>query len=74
MCELQNLSPGVVETEFRTAAAIGSGMKVKEGDNPYEGWAALRAKDIADGVLYVLSTPPHVQVHELCIRPVGETI
>jgi len=33
---------------------------------------ALKPKDIADGVLYVLSTPAHVQVHELTIKPVGE--
>jgi len=33
---------------------------------------ALKAKDIADGVLYVLSTPAHVQVHELTIKPIGE--
>lgn len=59
-----------METEFRVA----SGMKMKEGENPYEGWATLKPEDIADGVLYVLSTPPHVQVQELCVRPVGETM
>lgn len=32
----------------------------------------LNAKDIADAVIYVLGTPPHVQVHELTIKPVGE--
>lgn len=29
-------------------------------------------EDIADGVVYVLSTPPHVQVHELIVYPVGQ--
>ncbi|KAJ3660789.1 hypothetical protein Zmor_005220 [Zophobas morio] len=34
----------------------------------------LKAEDIADSVLYVLATPPHVQVHELMIKPVGEPV
>lgn len=33
---------------------------------------ALKPRDIADAVLYVLSAPAHVQVHELMIKPVGE--
>jgi len=32
----------------------------------------LNAEDIADAVVYALSTPPHVQVHELTIKPLGE--
>lgn len=28
--------------------------------------------DISDALLYVLGTPPHVQVHEMIIRPQGE--
>lgn len=32
----------------------------------------LKPKDIADSVLYVLSTPPHVQIHELTIKAIGE--
>lgn len=32
----------------------------------------LKAEDISAAVLYVLGTPPHVQVHELKIKPIGE--
>lgn len=32
----------------------------------------LRPEDIAAAVVYVLGTPPHVQVHELTIKPMGE--
>ncbi|KAJ3651595.1 hypothetical protein Zmor_017624 [Zophobas morio] len=32
----------------------------------------LKAEDVADAVVYALSTPEHVQVHELTIKPVGE--
>lgn len=32
----------------------------------------LQAADVADAVLFCLKTPPHVQIHELTIKPVGE--
>ncbi|KAL9700628.1 hypothetical protein quinque_004069 [Culex quinquefasciatus] len=32
----------------------------------------LEAEDIAAAVLYAVGTPPHVQVHELTIKPIGE--
>lgn len=31
----------------------------------------LECEDVADSVLYTLSTPPHVQVHELIVQPVN---
>ncbi|XP_025831020.1 farnesol dehydrogenase-like [Agrilus planipennis] len=34
----------------------------------------LQAKDVSDAVLYVLGTPPNVQVTELTIKPLGELI
>uniref|UniRef100_A0A1L8E4Z9 Putative dehydrogenase n=1 Tax=Nyssomyia neivai TaxID=330878 RepID=A0A1L8E4Z9_9DIPT len=33
----------------------------------------LQSEDVSKSVLYVLGTPPHVQIHELTIRPFGET-
>lgn len=30
----------------------------------------LEAEDVADAVVYVLSTPPHVQVHELTVEAI----
>jgi len=46
---LQSISPGLVKTEMPP-------QKYLE-NNPY-----LNSEDIADGVVYVLGTPPHVQV------------
>lgn len=33
----------------------------------------LRPEDVADAVTYCIQTPPHVQIHELTIKPVGES-
>ena len=49
---LQSLSPGMVETEMVPEEYL----KI----NP-----ALKAEDIAAGVLYILGAPPHVQVRNL---------
>lgn len=32
----------------------------------------LNSSDVSQAVLYVLGTKPHVQVHELIIKPLGE--
>ncbi|XP_023158686.1 farnesol dehydrogenase isoform X2 [Ceratitis capitata] len=34
--------------------------------------ARLEPENIADAVLYALRTPPHVQVHEITLKPMGE--
>lgn len=49
------MSPGVVDSEFREV----SGRKNAKDENnlPY-----LHSEDVADAIVYVLSTPPHVQV------------
>ena len=58
-----HLSPGVVETEFRVRMQGAEAAK-----QFYERLRCLQGKDIADAVVYVLSTPPHVQVTELIIN------
>lgn len=56
----QSISPGAVRTEI-VAAEIFEQMKY-----------ALNAEDVSQAVLYALGTPPHVQISELIIKPVGE--
>lgn len=34
----------------------------------------LQCEDISNAVLYILGTPPHVQIHELTIKPMGEKV
>lgn len=58
---LQSISPGLVRTEIIDAKMLDA-MK----------WPELTSEDISQAVLYVLGTPPHVQIAELTIKPVGE--
>ncbi|XP_069700374.1 farnesol dehydrogenase-like [Periplaneta americana] len=69
--KVTSLSPGTVRTEIIEA----SGIKIKGGLTPkqmYDQGPSLECEDISQGVLYVLGTPQHVQIHELTIKPVGE--
>ena len=64
---MQSISPGYVKTEIMggtSSANLSDMMK----DVP-----ALESEDIAESVIYVLGTPPRVQITELTIRPLGET-
>ncbi|CAD7079051.1 unnamed protein product [Hermetia illucens] len=60
--KVTSISPGAVETEIvpNMAAYRKAGMSL------------LYPEDVSNAILYALGTPPHVQVHELIIKPVGE--
>ncbi|KAF2895024.1 hypothetical protein ILUMI_11146, partial [Ignelater luminosus] len=68
--KVTSVSPGAVATEIVQAAGdtLSEGLRNHIKGNPN----ILRSEDIADAVLYALATPPHVQVHEIIIKPVGE--
>ncbi|EDX17619.1 farnesol dehydrogenase [Drosophila simulans] len=61
--KITSVSPGVVDTEI-LPDSIREAIKDR----------MLHSEDIAQGVLYAIATPPHVQVHELIIKPLGETM
>lgn len=63
---VSSLSPGMVRTEFSEAAGR------PNADVIYDVNSSLNPEDISAGILYMLSTPPHVQVYELTLKPVGE--
>lgn len=58
--KVTSISPGGVRTEILPTDIVTSDMPL------------LESEDISEAVLYVLGTPPRVQVHELMIKPVGE--
>ncbi|XP_044262330.1 farnesol dehydrogenase-like [Tribolium madens] len=69
--KITSVSPGAVETEIVQA----NGFEIPpEVEVLRKGTPMMKSEDIADSVLYALGTPPHVQVHELTVKPVGEKI
>ncbi|KAH8243561.1 hypothetical protein KR032_008604 [Drosophila birchii] len=61
--KITSISPGVVDTEI-----VDETIREIVPDFPM-----LRAEDVADAVSYCIQTPPNVQIHELTIKPIGET-
>ncbi|KAF2884867.1 hypothetical protein ILUMI_21306, partial [Ignelater luminosus] len=55
--KITSISPGLVQTEYRHAA----GALEEHKDNLFENLPCLKAIDVAEAVMYVLSTSPHVQ-------------
>lgn len=64
-----SIDPGSAETEFSIVRFHGDKEKAKQ---VYEGYQALEAKDIADAVLYVCSTPAHVNIANMIIYPTAQ--
>ncbi|KAJ8932620.1 hypothetical protein NQ314_014550 [Rhamnusium bicolor] len=66
--KITSLSPGLVDTEFIPPEIRQMRKKL------YEENQIIEPENIADGVIYVLSTPPHVQIQELMIRPLRDHV
>ncbi|XP_060520015.1 farnesol dehydrogenase-like [Cylas formicarius] len=64
--KITSVSPGYVETEF---IEVFSGKTAKDLGLTQSG---LKAEDVADAVVYALSTPPHVNVSEVTVQIIGE--
>ncbi|EDW07277.2 farnesol dehydrogenase [Drosophila mojavensis] len=56
--KVTSISPGLVDTEMVP--------------QPYKRLPMLQPEDVANAIMYALATPPHVQVHELTLKPMGE--
>ncbi|GIY15748.1 hypothetical protein CDAR_266951 [Caerostris darwini] len=64
---IASVSPGIVETEFFDRYEKENPSK--KAPDMFNSMQALQAKDIADSVLYILSAPQHVEVHDIIVRP-----
>ena len=64
--KVTSIHPGMVETEFSLVRFKGDAEKA---ETVYKGLKPLTAEDIADVILYVLSTPDHVVIADLVVFP-----
>jgi len=64
---ITSISPGLVETEFLSRT-----FDEKKANTIYSSVDVLKPEDIADIILFVLSGPTNVQIHDVLVRPVGE--
>ncbi|XP_048762545.2 dehydrogenase/reductase SDR family member 11-like [Ostrea edulis] len=64
-----SVSPGLVYTEF-PKRMYNSEEKAKA---IYSVFKCLEAEDLADAVVYALSAPPHVQIHDIRMRSTEQT-
>lgn len=62
------VSPGFVETEF-AERYHGS---AEAAHQTYARYKVLEASDVAEAVAYALSQPPHVQIHDILMRPTDQ--
>ena len=65
--KLSMISPGLIHTGMvETAVPAHLGLDPQDRDR------FLDPAAIADAVLYLLSTPPHVQIHDMFMLPIGQ--
>lgn len=67
--KVTGIHPGLVETEFSIVRFKGDEQRAS---NVYRGFTPLRAEDIADIILYVLSAPPHVVLADITVFPTAQ--
>ncbi|XP_023171950.2 farnesol dehydrogenase [Drosophila hydei] len=61
--KITSISPGVTDTEILPDCIRTACRKTM-----------LNSEDISSAVLFTLATPPHMQIHEMIIKPVGEIL
>lgn len=63
------LSPGLVATEFQQSMYHDDPARAKAITSQYK---CLEATDMAECVEFILSSPPHVQIHDIIVRPTSQ--
>ncbi|ESO87133.1 hypothetical protein LOTGIDRAFT_205793 [Lottia gigantea] len=63
------ISPGVVETEFSERM----NQSQEKAQKFYSSIKCMVPKDIADTVVFILQSPPHVEINDVIMRPTEQT-
>lgn len=64
-----HIDPGMTKTEFSLVRWKGDQALA---DKTYEGVDYLSAEDVAEAIVFCVTRPPHVNIGELVITPVGQ--
>ncbi|KAB7500243.1 Dehydrogenase/reductase SDR family member 11 [Armadillidium nasatum] len=65
---ITSLSPGLVETQFAFRA-----YGEEKANQFYKSIECLQGHDVANAILHIISSPKHVEVNELIIRPTEQS-
>ena len=66
---VSTVAPGAVQTEFSDVRFHGDKTKAK---SVYDGYKPLKAKDIANLIVYILNAPKHVNIQHSLIMPTAQ--
>ena len=66
---VSTVDPGMVETEFSKVRFRGDKDRAK---TVYKGLKPLTAEDIAEAILFCVTRPPHVNIHQVSIMPTAQ--
>ncbi|UCD95369.1 MAG: SDR family oxidoreductase [Candidatus Zixiibacteriota bacterium] len=66
---VSTVDPGMVETEFSMVRFRGD---KNQASAVYKGLKPLTGEDIAEGILFCVTRPPHVNIHQLSIMPTAQ--
>lgn len=66
---VSSVDPGLTETEFSQVRFRGD---TRRAEAVYANTTTLTPRDVADAVIYVANTPPHVNVFELVLMPTDQ--
>ncbi|WP_192823606.1 SDR family NAD(P)-dependent oxidoreductase [Rufibacter sp. LB8] len=67
--KVSEINPGAVETEFSEVRFKGD---TERAANVYKGFEPLRAEDIADLLVFMVTRPKHVNIAEVLILPAAQ--
>lgn len=67
--KVTSINPGMVETEFSLVRFKGDAQRAAQ---TYKGLDPLKAKDIADIILFTITRPPHVVLADVIVFPTAQ--